>query len=151
MKKIWIYIFTQPLCHRQNMTQSQFLTGVKLVWIQSFPSPILVAKPRLKIPYSQGGEQIDSCLSQGHQHKVKWKKPHPGFKSRSPILFPLTITITSSMSHYALLCKSSPSNFVSASVDCQFHQFIIWTLKAFGNKFFWLISYLVISTSISHF
>ena len=32
----------------QDMTQGQFLSGVWQVWIQSFPSPRLVASPRLK-------------------------------------------------------------------------------------------------------
>ena len=32
-----IYVFTQTLCYRQDVTQGQFLSGVKLVWIQSFP------------------------------------------------------------------------------------------------------------------
>ena len=36
---------TSPL--RQDMAQGQFLSGV---WIQSFPSPRLVASPRLKNP-----------------------------------------------------------------------------------------------------
>ena len=37
---------TPPL--GQDMTQGQFLSGVWQVWIQSFPSPRLVAPPRLK-------------------------------------------------------------------------------------------------------
>ena len=42
-----IHIYpTPPL--GQDMTQGQFLSGVKQVWIQSFPSPRLVASPRLK-------------------------------------------------------------------------------------------------------
>ena len=32
----------------QDMTQAQFLSGVQKAWIQSFPSPWLVASPRLK-------------------------------------------------------------------------------------------------------
>ena len=45
------YLPTPPLW--QDMTQGQFLSGVLQVWIQSFPSPRLVASPRLKIslPY----------------------------------------------------------------------------------------------------
>ncbi len=42
------YLLTPPL--RQEMTQGQFLSGVQQVWIQSFPSPRLVASPRLKNP-----------------------------------------------------------------------------------------------------
>ena len=37
---------TPPL--KQDMTQGQFLSGDQQVWIQSFPSPRLVALPRLK-------------------------------------------------------------------------------------------------------
>ena len=37
---------TPPL--GQDMTQGQFLSGVSQVWIQSFPSPRLVASPGLK-------------------------------------------------------------------------------------------------------
>ena len=40
------YLPTPP--HGQDMTQGQFLSGVKPVSIQSFPSPRLVASPRLK-------------------------------------------------------------------------------------------------------
>ena len=40
------YLPTPPL--GQDITQGQFLSGVQQVWIQSFPSPRLVASPRLK-------------------------------------------------------------------------------------------------------
>ena len=43
----WSYLPTPPL--GQDMTQGQFfLSRVQQVWIQSFPSPRLVASPRLK-------------------------------------------------------------------------------------------------------
>ena len=42
----WSYLPTPPLV--QDMTQGQFLSEVQQVWIQSFPSPRLVASPRLK-------------------------------------------------------------------------------------------------------
>ena len=42
------YLPTPPL--GQDMTEGQFLSGVSQVWIQSFPSPRLVASPRLKNP-----------------------------------------------------------------------------------------------------
>ena len=45
---VWLYLPTPPL--GQDMTQGQFLMGDKQVWIQSFPSPRLVASPRLKKP-----------------------------------------------------------------------------------------------------
>ena len=40
------YLPTPPL--GLDMTQGQFLNGVEQVWSQSFPSPRLVASPRLK-------------------------------------------------------------------------------------------------------
>ena len=44
----WLmYVFTQPFHHRQDVTQDQFLSRVQLVWIKIFPSPRLVALPRL--------------------------------------------------------------------------------------------------------
>ena len=50
---------TPPL--GQDMTQGHFLSGVYQVWIQSFPSPRLIAPPRLKnlvyssiYPYLEG-------------------------------------------------------------------------------------------------
>ena len=45
---LWSYLPTPP--PEQDMTQSQFLSGVQQVWIQSFPSPRPVASPRLKNP-----------------------------------------------------------------------------------------------------
>ena len=42
------YLPTPPL--RQDLTQCQFLSGVSEVSIQSFPSPRLVASPRLNNP-----------------------------------------------------------------------------------------------------
>ena len=46
---IYIYIiFTQPLRSGRIWHKVKFLSGVKQVWIQSFPSPILVASPSLK-------------------------------------------------------------------------------------------------------
>ena len=42
------FVFTQPLYFKQGVTQGQFLSRVKLVWIQNFPSSRLVALPTLK-------------------------------------------------------------------------------------------------------
>ena len=42
--------FPQPLFHNQNATQSKFLGRVQLVWIQTLPSPKLVALSNLKNP-----------------------------------------------------------------------------------------------------
>ena len=44
------YVFTQSLSHVQDVTQHPFLSGVVLVWIQTFPSPGLIAQPRPKNP-----------------------------------------------------------------------------------------------------
>ena len=44
---LWIY---QPLLHKQDVTQGQFLSGVQQVWMQSFHSSRPVALPRLKSP-----------------------------------------------------------------------------------------------------
>ena len=68
-------VFTQPFGHPRDVTQDQFVRGVKLVWIQTFYSPWLLAKPRLKcsvylIIYLKEGELIDLCFFQGHWHKV---------------------------------------------------------------------------------
>ena len=38
----------QILCYKQDETQGQFLGGVQLIWIQSFPSPPLVTLLKLK-------------------------------------------------------------------------------------------------------
>ena len=45
-----VYALTKSLFHVQDVTQSQSLNCVQLVWIQSFPSPKSVAIPRWKIP-----------------------------------------------------------------------------------------------------
>ena len=44
----WLNHIYQPPPLGQDMTQGQFLSGVSQVWIQSFPSPRLVASPGLK-------------------------------------------------------------------------------------------------------
>ena len=59
---------SQTSPHEQDVTQGQFLSGVWYVWIQSFPSPRLVAIPKLKNPaYTTiqpelEEELLDSCL-----------------------------------------------------------------------------------------
>ena len=42
------YIYIPTILHKWDVTQGQFLSKVQQVWIQSFPSFILVAIPRLK-------------------------------------------------------------------------------------------------------
>ena len=66
------YVFTQPLCNRQSVTQGQFLNSVQLVRIQSVSSLKLVALQRKKNPVSSTiypqprREERDLCVSQGH-------------------------------------------------------------------------------------
>ena len=43
-----MYECTQPLYHKQDVTQGQFLGEIKMVWIESFPTPGLIVLPRLK-------------------------------------------------------------------------------------------------------
>ena len=57
---IYIYIYQTPSLG-QDITQGQFLSEIEQVWIHSFPSPSLVASPRLKnlvcptiYPYLEG-------------------------------------------------------------------------------------------------
>ena len=45
---VYVHILIQPLNHREDATQNQFLSWENLVWIQSLPSPRLLAEPRLK-------------------------------------------------------------------------------------------------------
>ena len=59
-------VFTQPLQDKQYVTQSQNLNGLQLIWIQSFPSSILVAKPR---------QQIKSALLFSHSWGSVFTQP----------------------------------------------------------------------------
>ena len=45
-----LHLFTQPFHHEHDATESHILYDVQLKWIQSFPSPMLVVLPGLKIP-----------------------------------------------------------------------------------------------------
>ena len=58
---LWYYLPTPPL--GQDMTQGQFLSGVYQVWIQSFPSPRLVASPSLW--YESTWDWIPACRTFG--------------------------------------------------------------------------------------
>ena len=91
--------------HVQNATQGPSLSGVKLVWILSFPFPRPVATPRLKslvcgsIYPSLEGEQLDSY----HFHKYKryygkFKQPRPGLELLLSCPFP-----TESITHGYIL------------------------------------------------
>ena len=45
---IKVYVFMQRLRYRQDVKQGQYLSRVKLISIQRFPSPRLVTQPTLK-------------------------------------------------------------------------------------------------------
>ena len=55
----YLYLFTQPLHYEQDVTQSQILSRVQLVWIPSFLSPRSVVIPKLKgLVCFEGGDNI---------------------------------------------------------------------------------------------
>ena len=72
---IYIYIYISTPWHKQDVTQGQYLSGIKQVWIQSFPSLRQITIQRLKSPicsifYSYlEGEYFDSYLSWRQLHK----------------------------------------------------------------------------------
>ena len=39
---MYVYVFTQPFHYEQDVRQGQFLSGVLLIWIQSFPFPFFI-------------------------------------------------------------------------------------------------------------
>ena len=45
-----LFVCIYPIPPEHDMTQGQFLSKIKLVWIQSFPSPQLVAISKLNSP-----------------------------------------------------------------------------------------------------
>ena len=47
-----VYIFTQPICQRQDITQDQFLNRIKLVWILNFPK-LLAGRTDWFMPFSR--------------------------------------------------------------------------------------------------
>ena len=81
-------------CHEQEAIQGQFWSRVLLDWIQSFPSPTLIALPRLKSPISP---TIYSKLVGEHAFpkgiSKKWNAVSL-VQLWLPIPFPLTINIT---------------------------------------------------------
>ena len=109
---IWIkssafkYICTQPRHKSLDVTQGSFQSRVKLIWIQSFRFPRLVAKSILKNLICSttyllvGRAYTDSCLSQGHKREVKRKWPRPGFKLK--LLIPLFMMRTANGFKYSL-------------------------------------------------
>ena len=71
-----MYVFTQPFYYGQDVTQGQFLSRLKLVWMQSFPFALLVALTKAKEPSLPSylliaeGERIESCLFQPNPTKT---------------------------------------------------------------------------------
>ena len=51
-------VFTEPLHHEQDATQGQIFKRSKLVRVQSFPFPRLVALPSLKNPVWLSGKRV---------------------------------------------------------------------------------------------
>ena len=100
----FMYVFTQPLCHRLDVTQGQFLSRVLLgLRFFTLTGCLLLSITRRA--------QMNSCLSQGHYHKVKHKQPHPGFELGLPIPFPMMVTITLRVP--PAIVSNSISNYVS--------------------------------------
>ena len=84
------------------MTPVRFLSRVQLVWVQSFPSPRLNAKPRLSDPIwpiylNQGDEKMDSCFSQGNYPGVKriWLRPVFELRTSNPKTRTMTLWVSS--------------------------------------------------------
>ena len=60
---LFTYVSTQPLYHKWNMTQGQFLSKVQLVWTQFFFS---------KTSSSKQGEKIQFGQQLTHNWRKKW-------------------------------------------------------------------------------
>ena len=57
------HVLTQLLCHKQDVTQGQFfLSGVQVVWIQSYPSSRLFDRARLKNPVFMSRGRTDGFM-----------------------------------------------------------------------------------------
>ena len=84
------------LSARAGYDTRSFLSGVKQVWLQSFPSPRLVAIPKLKNPVYPAfypllnRKKLDVYLSRGYSWYLKCKQLRFGFELGSTC--PTTIT-----------------------------------------------------------
>ena len=91
-----VYIY-QTHNYKQIVKQGQFWGGVMLVCNQSFPSSKLVAIPRFNHPYYLFTHSLDWESRWIHAfpnyQKMKRKLPCPGFGLKSPIPFPIMITV----------------------------------------------------------
>ena len=82
-----LYVFNETPFATSRICQ--FLSKVKLVWSQGFPSK-LVTNLGLKKQVSSylpigAGEELDSCFFLGHSRGVKIKEPRLGFEFRFSI------------------------------------------------------------------
>ena len=90
-----INIFTHPFCHVHNVTQSQCLSRVELVWIQYFYSQIFSLNTQIAILITRRRRKCsDSFLIYS-----KCKRPHPGFELGLTINFLITITASWRVPH----------------------------------------------------
>ena len=68
------------------------LSVIKLFWLKFiFETGCLTKARQLGLPLLWEVVLVNSCLPQGHSHKVKCKQPHPGFELGSLISFPTII------------------------------------------------------------
>ena len=72
-----------------------------------------------------GGEEMDSCLSQEHEHKLKCKQPHLGFELRSLSLFPMITAVKPCVVPRYHICLSD----------------FIWSITPVGFGFRWKYKY----------
>ena len=72
---IYIYIYNQPLYNGQKLTQAQYLSRVKPIWIWIFSCINKAKRPGVR------RNQIETCHSHGPYCKLKWKHTCPRFLS----------------------------------------------------------------------
>ena len=90
--------------HDQDVTQGQILNGVLQVWILSFPSPRLVAIPKLKSPVyltilPLAERRIIGGFIPFPKYCATWKQPHPRFELGARVHFLRRYPL-----HYKCLC-----------------------------------------------
>ena len=79
IKTLEIYVFTQPLRHRQDVTQGEFLNGAQLVLIQCFLWWGLIKKYKNEMNKFKSkfpvrpltGSEISSCLKRWSSWRQK--------------------------------------------------------------------------------
>ena len=119
-----IYVFTNSW---QDVTQGQFWSAVKQVWIQSFRSPRLVAESRLKKPVWRENNWIHTFLN---SICAMWKATNL-VQDLNSCPFPTTITIR----------PRSPPYMEGEEMDSCIFESYKWKVKMFIqdlNLFRWL-------------